>query len=285
MSKSWDLIDISEFDFFWCQPRPLTNKIENDILLLLINKFLDAGKPVFVWEQDMFISVAADDFKQSAVKTNFSERMMNEVILLHPAVLPPVGFKNTHFFPFSMYDRELQPNVKRDDDFIFIGNVYSRQDQAIRFFGKLNDVGLRKVVYGDWTKDEQRKAFASQFTNFEFRGSTEHWAAIPLMQRAKATLHIVPEFAEARGLMTARTFTSQMAGILCFVDEKIFGANEFYPDILIVKDGDDIKQRWDYCMKNYDSILAQRQELMKDFTIDNRVKQLLTEIFPKYGLV
>ncbi len=102
-------------------------------------------------------------------------------------------------------------------EFVFLGNIYFRQPQAIQFFAPLNNTTFEKIVFGSWLQDTERRKFSSQFTNFNFKGSTEHWAAIPVLRRAKATLHIVPDFARDRGLMTARVFTSQMANCLCFV--------------------------------------------------------------------
>jgi len=263
MSKSWDLLDPTEFDFLLCQPRPLANKIENYILYTLIDKFLDAGKKVFVYEQDMFTD-------------NFTERMRNEVIFLHPAISPTGKFKNEIYFPFFTYTRNDIEEPKRILDFLFMGNIYGRQSQAMQFFEPMNDASFEKLVFGSWIQDEERRKFSSQFDKFEFAGSTEHWAAIPAMRRAKATLHIVPDFAKIRGLMTARVFTSQMSRCLCFCDAEIIGANQFFPGELIVKDGNEIKERWDYVQEHREDLLAQRDELLKEHTVQNRVRHFLT---------
>lgn len=270
MNRSWDLLDVTQFDFLLCQPRPLENKIENQILFTLIEKFLDAGKKVFVWEQDLFTA-------------NFTQRMKDEVFLLHPAIIKPLGFKNCHYFPFFTYKRTdgrtADSEIEELFEFLFIGNVYSRHEAAVNFFGKLNEAPFRKTVFGDWIKDEERAKFASQFDQFEFLGSTEHWAAIPLMRRAQATLHITPTFASERGLMTARVFTSQMADCLCFCDESIYGAEQFFPKELIVKDGNEIKEKWQWAQDHKFELLQARKELLKEHTVENRVNQFMGILF------
>jgi len=263
MSVSWDFIDATEFDFFLCQPRPDMCEIENIILNKLIQKFLDAGKKVFIWEQDMFIS-------------GFTTEMKEKAILLHPAVLPTGKFKHEIYFPFFTYDRDDYEELTRDLDFLFIGNIYGRQPQAIQFFEPLNDAKFNKLVFGSWIQDEERRKFSSQFDQFEFAGKSEHWSAIPTMRRAKATLHIVPDFAKIRGLMTARVFTSQMSRCLCFCDSKIYGARQFFPDELIVDNGTDIVDRWEYVQENREALLTARDALMKEHTVQNRVQQFLS---------
>ena len=98
LNKSWDFIDPSEYDAFICQPRPDICKLENEILFTLINRFLDANKKVFIWELDMFLD-------------GFTDRMKNECILLHPAILPPKKFATEIYFPFfthSEYEQKIQ---------------------------------------------------------------------------------------------------------------------------------------------------------------------------------
>ncbi len=267
-TKSWDLMDANDYDFLLCQPRPPFCEIENQILLTLIDKFLDAGKAVFVWEQDMFTD-------------NFTDRQRKEVVLLHPAEVKTGKFEQEHHFPFFTYNRTMDMSNERELDFTFIGNVYSRNPQALQFFAPMNDAEFKKTVFGSWTQDETRKEFAAQFTNFDFAGSTEHWAAIPLMQRAKATLHIVPDFARDRGLMTARVFTSHMAECLCFCDAGIVGAEKYFPPELIVKNGQEIVERWDEVQENRDDILGRRELLMKDFTVQNAALHFM-ELCNKY---
>jgi len=263
MKQSWDVLKAEDFDFFLCQPRPLENKIENQILFTLINKFLDAGKPVFVWEQDMFTA-------------EFTDRMREEVIFLHPAIVPTGQFKNEIYFPFFTYNRrEKEKQHGRPADFVFLGNIYGRQPQAINFFGQLNTAPFKKLVFGSWVADEERREFSKQFDTFDFAGSTEHWASIPVMRRAKATLHIVPDFAKIRGLMTARVFTSQMARCICFCDAAVVGAEQFFPPELIVKDGNEIIEKWDYVQEHREELLAARDELMKEHTVEKRVDQFV----------
>lgn len=271
MSKSWDFVDASQYDFLLCQPRPLTNKVENMILFTLINKFLDAGKRVYVWEQDMFTD-------------EFTDRMRDEVIFLHPAELPTGKFKNEIHFPFFTYTPEFTTTAlpERELDFLFMGNIYGRQEQALQFFAPLSKAPFKKLVFGSWIADEERRAFSSQFEDFEFAGSTEHWAAIPTMKIAKATLHIVPDFARDRGLMTARVFTSLMAGTQCFCDSRIVGAEKYFPRELIVDNGDQIMERWDMVQAYASDLLFQRQELMKEHTVEKRVSQFL-DIHENYG--
>lgn len=271
MNKSWDMIDASQYDFFLCQPRPLANKVENVILYTLINKFLDAGKRVYVWEQDMFTD-------------EFTDRMREEVIFLHPAEVPTGKFKNEIHFPFFTFDRRWQYSKppERDIDFLFMGNIYGRQEQALQFFAPLAKAPFKNLVFGSWIADEERRAFSSQFENFEFAGSTEHWAALPTMERAKATLHIVPDFARDRGLMTARVFTSLMAGVSCFCDSGIVGAEKYFPKELIVDNGDQIIERWDMVQAYRDELNRQRWDLMKDHTVEKRVDQFL-DIHENYG--
>jgi hypothetical protein len=270
MTRSWDLLEVDNYDFFLCQPRPPFCDIENKILHTLIDKFLDAGKAVFVWEQDMFTD-------------GFTDRMKEEVVFLHPAELPKGEFKNEHYFPFFTFENRYRhvEDEQRDIDFLFMGNIYGRQPQALQFFGQLNDAEFDKLVFGSWIADEERREFSSQFDQFEFAGSTEHWAALPTMSKAKATLHIVPDFARDRGLMTARVFTSHMAKCLCFCDAGIVGAEKFFPPELIVKDGNEIKERWDDVMANREDILARRELLMKDFTVENAVSRF-KELCAKY---
>ena len=268
MKTSWDFVKAEDFDFFLCQPRPLDNVLENQILFSLINKFLDAGKTVFVWEQDMFTD-------------SFTQRMRDEVIFLHPAEVPTGKFKNEIHFPFFTYTRHDKDEAERELDFVFLGNIYGRQPQALKFFGELNDSKIDKLVFGSWIADEVRREFSSQFDKFRFAGSTEHWASIPVMRRAKATLHIVPDFAKVRGLMTARVFTSQMARCICFCDADIVGAEKYFPAELIVTSGSDILSKWEYAMNHREELLAKRDELMKEHTVEKRVDQFI-ELLNKY---
>lgn len=263
MKQSWDMLKVEDFDFFLCQPRPPENKIENQILFTLIDKFLDAGKTVFVWEQDMFTA-------------NFTDRMREQVVFLHPAIVPTGQFKNEIYFPFFTYTRrDTIKQRSRIIDFVFLGNIYGRQPQALNFFGQLNNAPFSKLVFGSWVADEERREFSKQFDKFDFAGSTEHWASIPVMRRAKATLHIVPDFAKVRGLMTARVFTSQMARCICFCDAEVVGAEQFFPPELIVKDGNEIIERWDYVQEHREELLSARDELMKEHTVQKRVDQFI----------
>lgn len=268
MKTSWDFVKPEEFDFLLCQPRPLDNVLENEILFSLINKFLDAGKTVFVWEQDMFTD-------------SFTQRMRDEVIFLHPAEVPTGKFKTEIHFPFFTYTRNDEEVCARTLDFVFLGNIYGRQPQALKFFGQLNDKYISKTVFGSWVADEARREFSSQFDRFDFAGSTEHWASIPVMRRAKATLHIVPDFAKVRGLMTARVFTSHMAKCLCFCDAEIVGAEKYFPPELIVKDGNEIAEKWDYVQAHRAEILEKREKLMAEHTVEKRVDQFI-ELLDKY---
>lgn len=272
LSTTWDFINANEYDAFVCQPRPDSCKQENAILFSLITKFLDAGKKVFVWELDMFLD-------------GFTDRMKQECILLHPAILPPNKFKTEIYFPFFTHS-EYAPSVckechvskdsvERDLDFLLIANIYGRNAQAMQFFKPMENAPFKKLIFGSWIETPERKEFSEQFTNFEFAGNCEFWAALPLMKRAKATLHIVPDFAKVRGLMTARVFTSQMANCLCFCDAEIVGAEKFFPKELIVKDGQEILDRWDWAQEHREELLAKRAELLKEHTVENRVLQFL----------
>jgi len=264
LNQSWDFINPSEYDAFICQPRPDICKLENIILFSVINKFLDAGKKVFVWELDMFLD-------------GFTERMKQECILLHPAILPPNKFKTEIYFPFFTHN-EYYPNyskVERDLDFLLIANIYGRNAQAMQFFKPMENAPFKKLVFGSWMETPERKEFSEQFKNFDFAGNCEFWAANSLMRRAKATLHIVPDFAKVRGLMTARVFTSQMAKCLCFCDAEIYGAEQFFPPELIVKDGEDLISKWEYAQEHREELLAKRAELMKEHTVEKRAAQFI----------
>ena len=266
LNKSWDYIDPSEYDAFICQPRPDICKLENEILFTLINRFLDAKKKVFVWELDVFLD-------------GFTDRMKKECVLLHPAILPPKKFTTEIYFPFfthSEYEQRFQQPAERDLDFLLIANIYGRNEQAMQFFKPMEDAPFKKLIFGSWIETDARKQFAKQFKNFEFAGNCEFWAANQLMQRAKATLHIVPDFARDRGLMTARVFVSQLNRCLCFCDSRIVGAEKFFPTELIAKDGNEIKERWDYVQEHREDLLAQRDELLKEHTVQNRVRHFLT---------
>lgn len=261
--QSWDMLNVDDFDFLLCQPRPDTNKLENAILFSLIEKFLAANKTVFVWEQDMFTD-------------GFTEEMRQKVVFLHPAEVPTGRFANEIYFPFFTYTRhDTNDTPQRDNDFVFLGNIYGRQPQALQFFGQLNEAPFKKLVFGSWVADEARREFSSQFDKFDFAGSTEHWASIPVMRRSKATLHIVPDFAKVRGLMTARVFTSQMARCICFCDAEVVGAEKFFPPELIVKNGQEIIDKWDWVQEHREELLAARDELMKWHTVEVRVSQFL----------
>ena len=265
LNKSWDFIDPSEYDAFICQPRPDICKLENEILFTLINRFLDANKKVFIWELDMFLD-------------GFTDRMKNECILLHPAILPPKKFATEIYFPFfthSEYEQKIQQSIERDLDFLLIANIYGRNEQAMQFFKPLEDAPFDKLIFGSWIETDARRQFAEQFKNFEFAGNCEFWAANPLMRRAKATLHIVPHFARDRGLMTARVFVSQMNRCLCYCDSKIVGAEKFFPTELIVKDGNEIKERWNSVQEHLEDLLAQRDELLKEHTVEKRVSYFI----------
>jgi hypothetical protein len=279
-NQSWDMLDVEQFDFLLCQPRPHENKLERQILFTLIDKFVAAGKPVFVWEQDMFLG-------------GFEKYLDNDnVILLHPALLPPADmtFKNQHLFPFFTYEPSKYDNMpsayridykdgwyKRKIPFIFIGNIYYRENQAMRFFDKMKDWKEEKVVFGSWLRTKERREFSQQFESFKFYGSCNHNLAVPLMHAANSTLHILPDFAMDRGLMTARVFTSQMAHCLCFCDSKIYGADQFFPPELLVKDGKELAKKYKQYInkRSVTTILAKRDELMKDHTVENRAYQFV----------
>lgn len=263
--KSWDYVDAFEFDALLIQPRPVTNIIENIILLALVEKFLAAKKKVYCWEVDML-----------AITNVFTDEMKEKIILLHPAILPTGQFKKEIYFPFFTYSREdADENPERDLDFVFLGNIYFRQAQALQFFSQLNTSNFKKLVFGSWIQDEERRVFSSQFDNFEFAGSCEHWAAIPVMRRAHATLHIAPDIAKVRGLMTARVFSSQMSRCLCFCDAEIYGAELFFPSELIVKDGNEIIDRWDWVQEHREELLLKRDILLKEHTVEKRVEQFI----------
>lgn len=264
LSVSWDFINTKEYDALLCQPRPDACEIENIILMKTINKFLDAGKRVFIWELDLFLD-------------RFDERMRNECILLHAAQLPPKKFKIEIYFPMFMHSEySTFTESIRDLDFLLVANVYGRNQQALQFFKQMEHAHFNKLIFGSWIANAERIQFATQFKNFEFVGSCEHWAATPLMRRARMTLHIVPDFARDRGLMTARVFVSQMNSCLCFCDAGIVGAELFFPKELIVKDGNEIVERWDYVQQHRERLLAERNELLKNYTVERRVQEFIT---------
>ena len=265
-NKTWDFVNPNEYDVLLCQPRPEICKLENEILFTLIRKFLIAGKKVFVWECDLFTSL-------------FPEELRKKCILLYPTQLrPEQSFKEEYYFPFfthSEYSKSNLINIERDLDFLLIANIYGRNAQAEQFFGPMQDAPFSKTVFGSWIETEERRQFSSKFKNFDFKGNSEFWAANKLMKRAKATLHIVPDFARDRGLMTARVFVSQMNNCLCFCDASIVGAELFFSKELIVKDGNEIVERWDYVQQHREQLLAERKDLLKNYTVEKRVQQFL----------
>lgn len=265
-SKTWDFVNPDEYDVLLCQPRPAICELENEILFSLIRKFIAAGKKVFIWECDLFSSL-------------FPEELRKECILLYPTLIKPSQiFKEEHYFPFfthSEYPKTEGARHERDLDFLLIANIYGRNEQAEQFFGPMQDAPFTKTIFGSWIETEERRQFSSKFRNFDFKGNSEFWAANKLMQRAKSTLHIVPDFARDRGLMTARVFVSQMNNCLCFCDAGILGAELFFPEELIVKDGHEIVERWYYVQQHRERLLAERSELLKNHTVEQRVQEFI----------
>jgi len=276
-SVTWDFVNPAEYDALLCQPRPAgLCDIENEILIRLIRKFVAMGKKIFVWECDLFTDVLPAELREQS-------------ILLYPTILPPTQrFKKEYYFPFFTHseyaDSEKTDAHDRDLDFLLIANIYGRNAQAEQFFGPMQEAPFRKTVFGSWIETKERQKFSSRFKNFEFMGNSEFWAANKLMKRAKATLHIVPDFARDRGLMTARVFTSQMSRSLCFCDAGIVGAEKFFPKELIVENGEQIVERWAQVQEHREELLVERDRLLKEHTVENRVSQFIELLNEQRGI-
>lgn len=265
---SVDLLNPLDYDFLLLQCRPEENIIESTTVAYLIDKFTKAGKRVFLFEQDMF------PLREEWTK--------NELIThLRPYIAKSdLNWLDSREFLFwhSNYHGGLAyPHIDDSErvwDFIYLGNVYGRQDSFTRFLG---DLDIKKnAVFGNWISSESKKEFSSQFENLNFYGTTNHNLTIPLMNAAKFTLQILPEWAIAKGLMTARVFNAVSAKTLCFVDSRIFGASHLFPEELLVANGKEMIEKIKYFKDNpieYKKVMKKRDEMMVEHSVHKRVEQ------------
>lgn len=258
-----DLLDISKFDFLLLQPRPIENILESFTVDYLIYKFVNAGKRVFLWEQDLF------PINKKWKKNKF-------VTHLRPYTKPNNEWLDDREFLFSYDNRKINKysSNKRLFDFVYIGNVYGRQDAFKRYLKNLNV--KNNAIFGNWIDSEKKKKFSSKFTNLNFYGSTTHNCTLPLLNASLATLQILPDDAAKIGLMTARVFNCVTANTLCFFDYRIRDSEKFVPKFLIIKNSYELNNKITELKRNkrlYDSLIEERNNMMKEHSVKNRVKQ------------
>jgi hypothetical protein len=265
---SVDLLNPEEYDFLLLQPRPKENFIESSNVDYLINKFTKAKKRVFLFEQDMF------PMKEEWTKNEF-------ITHLRPYIAKSdLNWLDSREFLFwhSNYQGKLNypsgNDLERVWDFIYLGNVYGRQDSFKRFLG---DVDIEKnAVFGNWISTDTKREFSSQFNNLNFYGTTNHNLTIPLINAAKFTLQILPDWAIEKGLMTARVFNAVSAKTLCFIDNRIFGAEYLFPKELLVSNSKEMIEKIKYFKDNpieYRRVMEERDKLMEKHSVNKRVEQ------------
>jgi hypothetical protein len=211
---------------------------EWNVQLELIDKFYDAGLPVFVWDQDVWAQ-------------HFPDEHRHKFVLLRSYFEEVEGFPNQELFLYGWYDVpfdkkliELSKNKKFDAS--YCGNVYGRRDEFLEYFSPFEKNELSVCVQGNWLrkKYDDRDFALDNFPHFMFFGRTPHWSTLPTVAMSKSVIQFSNAAQQAVGLPTARIFETLMGRSVVFCTDKIKHIDRVAPEELIVTSGDDLIEKW-----------------------------------------
>lgn len=120
------------------------------------------------------------------------------------------------FWPYFHRRDVPETDLEPEYDLVYIGNRYGREEQMDEFLDGLEDLDI--LVCGNWPDRDQE---VTEKYDFDFVGSTPHFATIPTLRLGKASFHVgKPDYNEI-GMLTLRPFEASTAGRPCFVSSKI----------------------------------------------------------------
>lgn len=120
------------------------------------------------------------------------------------------------FWPYFWRRDVPETSFEPEYDLVYIGNRYGREDQMDKFLEGLEDLDI--LVCGNWPDREQE---VTEKYDFDFVGSTPHFATVPTLRLGRASFHVgKPDYNEI-GMLTLRPFEAKAAGRPCFINSDI----------------------------------------------------------------
>lgn len=215
------------------------------IQIHLINTFIKQGLPVFIWDQDCWADQIPKEYR-------------DKIILLRPYFnKADSSFVNQEEFFYMWYvpwfDKKLERLAENKIfDVMYCGNVYNRRDEFLEFLKPFDEANKKVCVQGNWLrkKYDDRDFSLDNFQNFMFFGQTPHWSTLPSIAMSKSVIHFANKEQQQAGLFTARIFEALMGKSVLFCTNKISGIETIMPKELIVENGEELYEKWEFIDKH-----------------------------------
>ncbi|WP_435244385.1 glycosyltransferase family protein [Streptomyces sioyaensis] len=194
---------------------------------LLQHYTVRCGTPTVIWDKDR-------QLRQDSIW-----RRVRNVEVCEAALTPTPG---AHRLLFPVDDALLDgadPIALASEDrrtpLGYVGNQYDRDDEFDRFFAPAA-VRFEHRVGGKWISTER-------WPHVTFLGRIPFHAVSRLYSSTLATVLLLPERYAAAGQMTQRIFEAVVAGCLPLAPAGIRHVEQFVPEELVVKTGDQVIRR------------------------------------------
>lgn len=171
---------------------------------------IDSDAHVFLFDRNNWAQQYPDDIPQNTY-------------LLRPYYQANEVWPDSYqvFFPYFFRRDVPETSLDVEYDLVYIGNRYGREEQMDKFLEGLEDLDI--LVCGNWPDKDQE---VTEKYDFDFVGSTPHFATIPTLRLGKASFHVgKPDYNEL-GMLTLRPFEAKTAGRPCFINSDINHINE-----------------------------------------------------------
>lgn len=169
------------------------------------------------------IVVHDQDHKISDKDLKHLQSFNRSIRLTAPEFFPRDGFKTLHYT--NAYGSQLMEDKMPFLTFyalMYVGNVYERYDQAVKFIAPFSEMFHTKV-FGNWLEKGPDRPGPTKvrddFPNVEFAGRIKQTSIIPNFLETTTTIHLhKPSYGET-GFITMRWFEAAAAGIMAFIPD------------------------------------------------------------------
>jgi hypothetical protein len=193
----------------------------------LLAHYTDAGLPTVIWDKDRQLP-AGDPLRASARVAVFEAAL--ELSPGAHRLLFPVDDALVDGADPQRLARRPRPTT-----LAYVGNQYDRDEAFDAFFAPAAGVAEHEVA-GKWTRTER-------WPGLNFTGRTAFTRVREIYSRSLATVLLLPDHYARAGQVTQRIFEAVLAGCVPLAPASLHRADEFVPDLLIVRDAADVVDR------------------------------------------
>lgn len=236
--------------------------------------YLERGVPIVLWDQDHQLSGSVAMFKR------LGHDWPNPLVTVIGPYEEPTSYADPICldYPYvDLYEREPLPMEERIGG-VYVGNDYGRREAMERLLLHLPDEGVPVTVWGRYEAKDGPQ-WTARFPKVNWAGRIPTNQVPGTLAKGHFTVNMVKADYMPIGLLTLRTFESNVMGTLQLADARIKRIHRYVPQPFLLDNKADAARKAKRIMELSDDEYREHLEVQRALTRRNNMDAFTTRFY------